>query len=93
MWDGGVEAAPTPSHGLFSSLGTFVSLSRRENIWNGTSPIDPVLQPFALFLVQILIILLMARLLSVGLQFIRQPKVIAGESERKEARLSPGSEF
>ena len=53
-------------------------LVARENIWNGTSPIDPVLQPFSLFLVQILLIVLFSRLLGFGLQLLKQPRVIAG---------------
>ncbi|KAI9002960.1 Sodium/hydrogen exchanger family-domain-containing protein [Hyaloraphidium curvatum] len=47
------------------------------SIWTGTSPIDPETHPFALFLVQLLIVLLLARLLGLGLQVLRQPRVVA----------------
>ncbi|KAI9015500.1 Sodium/hydrogen exchanger family-domain-containing protein [Hyaloraphidium curvatum] len=52
-------------------------LFARGNVWDGTSPIDATQQPFALFLVQLLIILLLARALGLGFQFIKQPRVIA----------------
>jgi hypothetical protein len=68
------------SNNVFASVGGTLlhTLEKRENVWSGTSPIDPVQQPFALFLVQILIILLFSRFLGLGLQLLKQPRVIAG---------------
>lgn len=53
-------------------------LSARDTVWSGTSPVDPAVQPFGLYLVQILVVLGIARLLAVALARIRQPRVIAG---------------